>query len=150
MKYYDVDVVIQEVPNEISLAFSIAGCKIGCPGCHWDPIKGEDGEELTLEIYENYLEKNKDYVTCILFMGGDDEPETLIKYLKIAKKCGLKTCIYTGRCGTIESITEHLDYLKEGPWISSLGGIDSPTTNQRFYKMPSRENLTHLFNKGEK
>lgn len=147
MNYFDVNIWMQEVPNEISLVFSIVGCDVGCEGCSWDPIKGDQGQELTLEIYENYIKEDGRFITCVLFMGGEWEPKTLIKYLKIAKKCGLKTCLYSGRCGTIETITQHLDYLKEGPWISSLGGLDSSKTNQRFYKMPSRENLTHLFQK---
>ena len=28
-----------------------------------------------------------------------------------------------------------LDYLKLGPYDERLGGLDSPTTNQRFYRV---------------
>ena len=34
MYYYDFQVVLQEVPGEISLCFSISGCDKHCEGCH--------------------------------------------------------------------------------------------------------------------
>ncbi|WP_231731034.1 4Fe-4S cluster-binding domain-containing protein [Lacimicrobium alkaliphilum] len=37
-------ICFQEVPDEVSLAFTITGCPLACAGCHsrdtWDPDKG--------------------------------------------------------------------------------------------------------------
>ena len=42
MKYVSTEVVFVEIPNEITLAINISGCKIRCPDCHskylWDDI----------------------------------------------------------------------------------------------------------------
>ena len=34
LRYVHEDIVWQEVPGEVSLAYSIAGCPLRCPGCH--------------------------------------------------------------------------------------------------------------------
>lgn len=149
MKYHEIDITLQEVPNEVSLTISIAGCPYGCKGCFWDPIKESNCPELNTDDMLFLLNRYLGRATCVTFLGGEWEEETLIKYLKMAKKTGYKTCLYTGKHGTIESITEHLDFIKEGPWIEELGGLTSPKTNQRFYKMPERTDLTHLFRTGE-
>ncbi|NCC99881.1 MAG: anaerobic ribonucleoside-triphosphate reductase activating protein [Bacteroidia bacterium] len=151
MRIIEHKIWMQEVPNEISLAICVAGCTVGCKNCHWEELNKLEGRKMNMIDYEYLLSMYKDLVSCVLFMGGDDDTnkEELITFLELAKKYGYRTCLYSGRCGIIEEITEHLDYLKEGPWIESLGGLDSPTTNQRFYRMPEREDLTHLFQKGE-
>ena len=58
MRYYDKQVVFQEVPNEISLAYSITGCKVGCKGCHSAFTWNENtGTELTPLNFAEDLEK---------------------------------------------------------------------------------------------
>lgn len=32
-------------------------------------------------------------------------------------------------------LLELLDYIKVGPYVESLGALDSPTTNQRLYQV---------------
>ena len=49
---------------------------------------------------------------------------------------GLKTCLYSGNDDkeAFQSLYGLLDYLKIGHYDEKLGGLDCPTTNQRFYR----------------
>lgn len=62
---------------------------------------------------------------------------------------GLKTCLYSGADSTafFQNIIPLLDYLKVGAYDERLGGLDSPTTNQRFYQVENGllEDRTQLF-----
>lgn len=151
--YYDsIDVVFQEVPGEISLAFVMSGCQLQCPGCHssytW---KTKNKQILTEEYFESYIGKYVHLITCILFMGGEWN-DSLSNFLVIAKRYGFKTCLYTGL--TLEEIenkninlTKSLDFIKVGRWDPEKGSLNKTHTNQQFLKLPSKENLTHLFQK---
>lgn len=146
LKFYNVEVVLQEVPDEISLCFNITGCPLRCEGCH-SPflLKRENGKDLTDEIFIKYLKMYKNMISCVIFMGGDWEQEDLITKLKIAKKNNLKTCLYTGEEDVNFNIKENLTFLKTGAWIQVLGGLDSLITNQKFIDVFSGELLNYKF-----
>ena len=58
MKYVDVRIVFQEVPDEITLAINISGCTCHCEGCH-SPYLAEDiGEHLDNETLNRLIEEN--------------------------------------------------------------------------------------------
>ena len=137
MNYSEIEIVLQEVPGEISICFSITGCNIKCKGCHstflWNK---NNGTELTEDVYRNVLNKYRGFASCVLFMGGEWCPNELIAYLKLAKSLGFKTCLYTGKNEIPEKISRELTYLKLGPWNERLGGLNSEHTNQK---------LNHLF-----
>ncbi len=137
LKYYNSDVVFQEIPDEVTLAVNLTGCPCHCPGCHspqlWEDI-GEPLDEAALRaMYEEYAGE----VTCIALMGGDADPgavEGLCAFIK--QDLGLKSAWYSGRqeipAGTCLT---RFDYIKTGPYIEALGGLKSPTTNQRLYRV---------------
>lgn len=147
MHIYQVDVVFQEIPDEISLCFFVAGCDVRCVGCHsahtWSvrttPV-------MPLETYEQMLHKYIDKVSCVLFMGGEWDSD-LPHWLSLAKHYKYKTALYTGRTSLPDDITIHLDYVKYGPWIEKLGGLSSKTTNQRLYDLRTETLLNHRFYK---
>lgn len=70
---------------------------------------------------------------CSLYGWGMHKRE-LISKLKYAQAQGYKTCLYTGE-EIIDppKIKKHLTWLKTGRWDFKKGGLDSPTTNQRFF-----------------
>ncbi len=146
MKVFQIDVAFQEVPNHISLIFSITGCPYQCDGCHsshlWD---AENGIPLTPEKFIKVLHSYKSLITCICFFGGEWKREKLIELLKIAKEEGLETCLYTGGDNVHESILTHLTFIKTGPWKEHLGGLDNKHTNQKFIDLRNGESLNHLF-----
>lgn len=140
LRYANTQVVFTEVPNEISLAINITGCTIHCKGCHSQWLWSHKGKELTEEELINLIEKNKG-ITTVLFMGGDN---FIIALTKLASKVkfrypNLKVAWYSGRFdlddSRIKELETYLDYIKVGPYVKQLGGLDNPKTNQRFYKI---------------
>ena len=139
-------VLFQEVPDEVSLGFTITGCKLRCEGCHSEEIwDGNLGVSLTNEAFAAYLKKYEGFITCVLFFGGEWHAEALIEKLRIARQSQLKTCLYTGLPRISPKIQEYLSFLKTGKWIFSLGGLDSPSTNQKLINVDTGELLNHKF-----
>lgn len=141
-----MSIYITEIPDEICLGISVLGCPIHCPDCHsqhvWDINSVGKGKELTYDIIRDKLTDNSN-ISCVLLFGGDWEPNRLTYLLMwLHEIYRVKTALYTGR--TLEYInnldleygfTEYLDYLKVGAYNKELGGLNSPTTNQRLYKL---------------
>lgn len=150
--YTNYDIVMQEVPNEISLVFNISGCPYHCKGCHSQYLWEYKGTPLSLDL-NRVVESYKGMITCVLFMGGDQNLSEIEMQLKWVKTMGLKTCLYSGKDSFEElcsSLGGYLDYLKVGHYDEGLGGLNSLTTNQRFYKKTSSlskewEDITKIF-----
>jgi len=131
----DTSVVFSEIPDEITLAINISNCQNNCAGCHSAYLKENIGEELTEEKIDELIKKNYG-ITCICFMGEGNDQQSLFKLLSYIKEHkGLKIALYSGRVQVEEAfLWNTLDYLKIGPYISELGPLNKPTTNQRLYK----------------
>ena len=139
-------IVFQEVPDEISLCFSITGCNVGCKGCHSTELwRASYGTPLTNQAFINWLNKYQGLITCVVFFGGEWQPSELIEKLLIAKNLGLKTCLYSGEKHIDINISQHLNFLKTGAWQPEFGGLESTTTNQVFRDVTTGEKLNHLF-----
>lgn len=140
LRYASTQVVFTEVPNEISLAINITGCTIHCKGCHSQWLWSNKGKELTKDELNNLIENNKG-ITTVLFMGGDNFIKQLTERARSINYHypNLKVAWYSGRDdledSRIKELMTYLDYVKVGPYIKKLGGLDSPNTNQRFYKI---------------
>lgn len=146
MNYAEIDIVLQEVPGEISICFSITGCKIKCQGCHSPFLWNEKfGNKLTEELFQNTLLKYQNFASCVLFMGGEWCKDELIQLLNEAKKYGYNTCLYSGEDEVDQQIMKRLTWLKTGPWIETRGGLDSKNTNQQFIEVKTNKILNHLF-----
>jgi len=143
MRYSYPQVVFQEVPDEISLALSISGCDLKCPGCHsqetWDP---QFGDPLTDEELRRLIKRNK-FISCVLFYGGEWNIEELEHKIDLIRKefPNLKIALYTGRGLNFfnKDFLKKIDYIKVGPYVEKLGPLHSPTTNQRFYVLKNGE-----------
>ena len=154
LKYTNYEIVFQEVPNETSLAFNISGCTHRCPDCHSKYLWNDVGFPL-LNNLQDILNQYKDYITCVCFMGGDQNLIELRKLLLICKKNKLKTCVYSGdnTPTAFAFMWDLLDYLKIGEYIKERGGLNCSTTNQKFFKVHTNNELswiedqTYLFQK---
>lgn len=145
MKIYNYDIVLQEVPDEISLCITVCGCNNKCDGCHSPHIWGSDsGKDFDFLDFVNLIQEYKNYITCVLFMGGEWD-EKLNSMLSYAKNEGLKTCLYTGQNDISSKLKLNLDFLKTGKWIKELGGLNSKTTNQIFQNVKTGEHLNYKF-----
>lgn len=139
--YSHYDTVFQEVPGEVSLAIDITGCPYRCPGCHSSYLQNYFGSELLKDL-PAIIEKYNGMITCVLFMGGDQNRNALTIALAYCKLHKLKTCVYTGAepsdaTNLFRSAINIglVDYLKAGPYKQELGGLASETTNQVFYRI---------------
>ena len=142
LKYLYCKEVFREIPSEITLGVSISGCRIHCMGCHSRELWEDKGEPLDIETLCGLLNQHKG-ITCILLLGGERNIDALTELFMYAHK-RVKTAWYSGldrlpkkHQGTLQ----YLDYYKEGHYDAELGGLDSPTTNQRLY---------HITHPGEK
>lgn len=136
LKYLYCKEVFAEVPSEITLGVSISGCQIRCPGCHSRELWEDKGILLTMEELQNLLDKHKG-ITTLLLLGGEHDIDTLTELFQYAYK-KVKTAWYCGLDMIPKDklgIMQYLDYLKLGHYDHELGGLNSPTTNQRFYQI---------------
>ena len=133
------DIVFREVPNEVTLAINISGCNNACKGCHSPHLATGTGHELTESLLLGLLNTYASSITCVCFMGGDDEPLAIGSLCGIVKREAghhLKTAWYSGKNHVPGGFPiHHTDYIKLGPYIEELGGLTSPLTNQRFFRI---------------
>ena len=145
LKFYNYDIVCQEIPDEITLAVNISGCPNRCQGCHSPWLWNDEGEELDKQHLTYLIERYKNAITCVCFMGGDNDPkqvEILSEFVHSAWP-KIKTGWYSGKTEipvTIDATT--FDFIKLGPYIEALGGLRSATTNQKLYKLTKENKKT--------
>ncbi|CAB0151482.1 hypothetical protein PSI9734_01869 [Pseudidiomarina piscicola] len=146
MRYSAKDIVFQEVPGEVALAYTVTGCTIGCKGCHSvDSWPAHRGTPLTEASFLAEVERYSGLITAVVFLGGEWHQDALIRLLDLAAAKGLNTCLYTGLESVPALLQRRLTYLKTGPWQPELGGLSSPRTNQRFYDLRTGQVLNALF-----
>ena len=137
----------------MSLAVGISGCNIHCEGCHSRELWEDKGTPLTIEEIDRLLKKHQG-ISTLLLMGGERDIDALIELFMYARK-KVRTAWYCGLDMVPKEkigILQYLDYLKTGHYDHDLGGLDSPTTNQRLYRIEHQgdgnyweTDITHLF-----
>ena len=151
MKYVDVKEVFAEIPDEITLAISISGCPIHCPGCHSHYLWEDIGLPLDTDAIDEFVGKFANDITCIAMMGGDADPKgvnLLAQYIH-EEYPQLKVAWYSGRLRIPSTVCKtDFDYIKVGPYIRHLGPLSQPTTNQHLYRQTLNgdfEDITYRF-----
>lgn len=148
LKYLTYSIVLQEVPDEISLALEITGCPHQCPNCHSPYLRKHVGIELTEDKIKQLIDSNPD-VSCICLMGGDSEHSDIVRIAKIVHNHNKRIALYSGDDEIDDSLVPYLDYYKIGSYQEDLGPLNSKTTNQIFYKIIEGNliDITHRFQK---
>lgn len=154
LKYFNFDVVFQEIPDETTLAINISNCPCRCPGCHSKFLWNDVGIELTISEYDKLLNSVLNDITCVCFMGGDAEPSYINELAEYTAHNypNIKVGWYTGKTIVSNAVNlVWLDYVKVGPYIERLGGLKSPQSNQKLYKVihpyQKLEDITYKFRK---
>ena len=154
LKYLGYSIVFQEVPDEVTLAINISGCPHKCEGCHSKYLWEYEGNYISDDL-DKLIERYKGLITCVCFMGGDQNQKELTDLLICTHKYGLKAALYTG-CNFMSDlhirVLGNLDYLKIGYYDSNRGGLDNANTNQRMlawdWKSGKWDDITYKFQKG--
>lgn len=134
VKYYSTAVVFEEIPDEVTLAIEITNCQGHCEGCHSPWLREDVGEELTPDVLNKLIDEN-DGITCVCFMGEGNDIKGIWELAGIVQKRGLRTALYSGKYNIKKELGVVFDYIKEGPYIEKYGPLNSPTTNQRLYRI---------------
>jgi anaerobic ribonucleoside-triphosphate reductase activating protein len=138
LKYTDTDIVFQELPDGVPLAITLSGCPCRCPGCHSSQLWGDIGCELTYEALDSLIEKQRSDITAVSFMGGDAAPSEVDRLAGHIRQRfpQLRTSWWSGRTLLSPAVdVSNFDYIKLGPYLAHLGGLRSPRTNQRLYRV---------------
>ena len=127
-------VVLEEIPDRVSLAVDISNCRGNCPGCHSPFLREDVGRELTAEVIDALVGENFG-VNCFLFLGEGQDPEALLALADHVRSLGLASALYSGREAVEDAFWAHFDYLKLGPYKADCGPLNKPSTNQRLYRV---------------
>ena len=126
-------VVMEEIPDRVTLAVDISNCRGECVGCHSPFLRKDIGEPLTEEVI-GALVKDNFGVDCFLFLGEGRDPGTLVSLAAYVRSLGLAAALYSGRTELEPFIWDAFDYVKTGPYIPERGPLNDPDTNQRLYR----------------
>lgn len=127
-------VVIEEIPDRVTLAVDISNCQGNCVGCHSPFLKTDVGDELTETVIDRLVSDNFG-VDCFLFLGEGNDQDALLRLAAHVRSKGLSAALYSGRKAVEDRIFKAFDYVKVGPYIETFGPLNSRTTNQRLYKV---------------
>ena len=137
-------VVLEEIPDRVSLAVDISNCRGNCVGCHSPFLKLDIGEELTPAVVDDLITDNFG-VNCFLFLGEGRDPEALLSlagHIRTAHPA-MEIALYSGREDVEPAIWDAFDYVKVGPYRPECGPLNERTTNQRLYY--HKEDITFRF-----
>ena len=126
-------VVLEEIPDRLTLAVEVSNCRGNCPGCHSPFLREDVGEELTAEVIDRLVGDNFG-VNCFLFLGEGRDPAALLALAAHVRSRGLAVALYSGREDLEDALWEAFDYVKVGPYRAECGPLNARTTNQRLYR----------------
>lgn len=145
----NTDITFNELPDKLAYAIELGACKQHCVGCHSPELQEED---VPLTPLLDILEEARDAIdagaNAIVVMGGTNNKhitdESLIALLRDLA-CIAPTGLYSGSDDEdrdkMIAFEGHCTWLKTGPYVATLGGLESTRTNQRFYRITATYRL---------
>ena len=130
------NVVLEEIPDRLTLAIDISNCTGLCEGCHSPFLRRDVGVELTPEAIDSLIAGNFG-INCFLFLGEGNDHAALMSAANYVRRAypSLALGLYSGRESVEEDVWEPFDYVKIGPFRPSCGPLNKTTTNQRLYRI---------------
>ena len=130
------NVVLEEIPDRLTLAIDISNCTGLCEGCHSPFLRRDVGVELTPEAIDSLIAGNFG-INCFLFLGEGNDHAALMSAANYVRRAypSLALGLYSGRESVEEDVGELFDYVKIGPFRPSCGPLNKTTTNQRLYRI---------------
>jgi anaerobic ribonucleoside-triphosphate reductase activating protein len=133
LKFFNHEIVFQEIPDQVTLAINITNCPNHCEDCHSSYLASDFGEPLTRDSLSLLIDFETG-ISCVCFMGGDSDKkqiEELASYVK-DKYPDIQVGWYSGQYELPENV-QYFDYIKLGPYMKNRGPLTDRNTNQRMY-----------------
>ena len=130
------NVVLEEIPDRLTLAIDISNCTGLCEGCHSPFLRRDVGVELTPEAIDSLIAGNFG-INSFLFLGEGNDHAALMSAANYVRRAypSLALGLYSGRECVEEDVWELFDFVKIGPFRPSCGPLNKTTTNQRLYRI---------------
>lgn len=147
LKFYNYDIVFQEIPDETTMAVNITNCPNHCPDCHSRHLWKDIGTPLDAQTLTEIVSPYRDAITCFCFMGGDGDLKALNEDARLIRQLypGLKIGWYSGKEAIPNEIDlKNFDFIKTGRYDSAYGPLKKKTTNQRLYRIMSDGTKTDI------
>ncbi len=151
LKYYNYDIVFQEIPNEVTLAVNITNCPNRCKGCHSPHLQNDIGEELNEARIISLMDKYASAITCFCFMGGDADPQQvaiLANFIRFHYH-DVKIAWYSGCTKLPERFDiKSFHYVKLGGYVEALGNLKREISNQHLFQIQQNggmKDISYLF-----
>lgn len=139
-------ITLNEVPDKVAFFIELGSCTQRCKGCHskelWEEVKEPTSLDILLKEVEKAIDKG---ANAIVLMGGTcnglniKELSTILQALSDIAP----TCLYSGsdnqKLNRFFAENTNITWIKTGSYKEELGGLSSPTTNQRFYRKEYEE-----------
>lgn len=139
-------ITLNEVPDKVAFFIELGSCTQRCKGCHskelWEEVKEPTSLDALLKEAEEVIDKG---ANAIVLMGGTcnglniKELSTILQALSDIAP----TCLYSGsdnqKLNRFFAENTNITWIKTGSYKEELGGLSSPTTNQRFYRKEYEE-----------
>ncbi|HCZ22276.1 MAG TPA: anaerobic ribonucleoside-triphosphate reductase activating protein [Rikenellaceae bacterium] len=128
------DIVLEEIPDRVTLAVEISNCQGNCCGCHSPFLRKDIGEELDRTAVDRIVSQNFG-ANCFLFLGEGNDRAALMDIADYVRSSypGMELALYSGRTEVEPELASHFDFVKVGPFVPEYGPLNEPTTNQRLY-----------------
>lgn len=145
----NTDITFNELPDKMAYAIELGACKQHCVGCHSPELQEEDAPLTSLlDILEEAQDAIDAGANAIVVMGGTNNKhiteESLIALLQDLSDIA-PTGLYSGseneERDKMIALEGHCTWLKIGPYVDALGGLESTRTNQRFYRIMANYRL---------
>ena len=145
----NTDITFNELPDKMAYAIELGACKQHCVGCHSPELQEED---VPLTPLPDILEEAQGAIdagaNAIVVMGGTNNKHTTAESL-ISLLSALSDIAPTGLYSGSEdeerdkmiALEGHCTWLKTGPYVDTLGGLESTRTNQRLYRITTTYRL---------
>ena len=145
----NTDITFNELPDKMAYALELGACKQHCVGCHSPELQKED---VPLTPLIDILEEAQDAIdagaNAIVVMGGtnnkhitDESLIALLRGLAFIAPTGLYSGSDDEEQDKMIAVEGHCTWLKTGPYVDTLGGLESTRTNQRFYRITTTYRL---------
>lgn len=154
-------ITLAELPDRIAVYLELGNCLLECEGCHsnhlWyskNPITEADKMTHLKDIIDYVWQQKKKGADAVVIMGGSHNKMCITNLIKLIKACYvfLPVGLYVGLEDNSELVKDvlkkipELTWLKTGGYKKELGGLDSPKTNQKFYRRNEEEEwVDHSF-----